>query len=348
MYRVGTERSADMSTTSIPNASRFTAASFSLLPLLALIGCSTIQVKLGMKVTLTKTPVASIEASLPKDPGIAPGEKSPLVVAVTEPDGTILLTQGKGKGKVLWSELTVAPSVVTVNKKGVLSLAPDPRVSDGKTGHVTITVPSHPGIQTQLDIPLHYDYPFVSSYSGNSGNNGLNGTDGVSGIPGTPGNLDPDNPSAGGNGGNGTNGTDGSNGGDGDNGPPLAVYVALRAGAHPLLQVGITTPGHKERFYLVDPQGGSLTINDLGGAGGQGGKGGHGGAGGSGGVGIPSGSSGSNGTDGQDGRSGSDGAGGPITVSCDPAAAPYLAAIHFSNPGGPKPSISQAPVPPLW
>ena len=34
-----------------------------------------------------KAPITSMQASLPKGPDIAPGEKSPLVVVLTEPDG---------------------------------------------------------------------------------------------------------------------------------------------------------------------------------------------------------------------------------------------------------------------
>src|SRR5271157_4121415 len=81
--------------------------------LLALSGCTPIKVRLGWKVYLDKTPVASIEASLPKGPGIAPGEKSPLVVLVKEPDGKVLQTEGAGKRKVLWKDLKVTASVVT-------------------------------------------------------------------------------------------------------------------------------------------------------------------------------------------------------------------------------------------
>lgn len=327
---------------------RKSAICAALVPLGALISCSSIQVKLGMKVSLVKIPVASIEASLPKDPGIAPGEKSPLVVTVTETDGTTLLTQGKGKGKVLWSELTVTPTVVTVNKKGVLSLARDPRVSDGKTGHVTITVPSHPGVSAQLDIPLRYNYPFVSNFAGVNGSDGTNGIDGSDGSSGLPGSMDPNNPSAGGNGGNGTSGGDGGDGGNGGDGPRVQVWVALRSGTHPLLQVGITSPGHKERYYLVDPQGGSLTINDDGGAGGSGGKGGRAGRGGSGGIGMPNGSNGSDGLAGHDGSDGRSGVGGSITMTYDPLGHPYLAAIHLSSPNGPQPVLKQAPVAAIW
>lgn len=71
-----------------------------LIFLLALSGCTAVKVKMGWKVYLAKTPVASIQANLPKGPGIAPGEKSPLVVVVTEPDGKVLQTEGQGKGHV--------------------------------------------------------------------------------------------------------------------------------------------------------------------------------------------------------------------------------------------------------
>ena len=57
--------------------------------------CTSVKVKLGWKVYLEKIPVSSIEASLPKGPGIAPGQKSPLVVTVKQPDGKVLLTEGR-------------------------------------------------------------------------------------------------------------------------------------------------------------------------------------------------------------------------------------------------------------
>ena len=289
-----------------------------------------------------------MEASLPKDPGIAPGEKSPLVVTLTGPDGKVLVTEGKGKGKVMWKDLTVTPNVVSVNKKGVLSLPRDPRISDGKTGHVAITAPSHPDLHAELDIPLRYNYPFVSSFSGASGSNGTNGGNGTDGTNGSPGSTDPDNPSPGGNGGDGTNGSDGSDGGPGGDGPSVQVQATLRSGPHPLLQFGVTAAGHKERFYLVDPQGGSLTVNSNGGSGGSGGQGGRGGNGGSGGSGTPPGMGGNGGSSGRDGSNGSSGNGGSITVTYDPQVKPFLALIHLSNPGGPAPVFQEAPVTPLW
>lgn len=315
--------------------------------LLALSGCAAVQVKLGMKVYLEKIPVTSIEASQPKGPGIGPGQKSPLVVAVTQPDGKVLQTEGAGHGKVMWQDLVVSPTVVAVNKKGVLTLAKDPRKSDGTHPQVSITIPSHPDIHTELEIPLRYDYAFVSNFSGFSGTDGMNGSDGSAGMSGSSGSMDPNNPSAGGDGSNGGNGSDGSDGGPGGDAPPVQVLVTLRPGSHPLLQASVVAAGH-HRFYLVDPQGGSLTVKADGGPGGSGGKGGRGGQGGSGGMGTPSGNSGSNGSDGRNGSDGSPGRGGNITVTYDPLVKPYLSAIHLSNSGGPKPVLQEAPVAPLW
>lgn len=237
---------------------------------------------------------------------------------------------------------------MAVNKSGVLTLPRDPRVSAGKTGHVSITVPSHPGVSADLDIPLRYNYAFASNYAGSSGSDGTSGTDGINGTSGTMGSMDPDNPSPGGNGGDGINGSDAGNGGDGGGGPAVHVEVALQPGSQPLLQIGVMAAGHKERFYLVDPQGGSLTVTSAGGAGGSGGKGGRGGSGGSGGLGTPSGSDGSSGSNGSDGRDGSSGNGGAVTVRYDDKVKPYLAAIRVSNPGGPKPVFEDATIAPLW
>jgi hypothetical protein len=324
------------------------AACVGLVSLFALGGCSTIQVKMGMRVELPKLPVATMTASQYRHPGVGPGEKKSLVVTFTQPDGKVLVTSGKGQGKVQWKDLAVVATVVSANKSGVLSLPADPRVSDGKTGHVTITVPSHPDLKAELDIPLRYNYAFKAGYSGSDGNRGLDGNSGLDGSSGSMGSMDPNNPSPGGNGGSGTNGSDGSNGGDGSDGPPVQVRVALQTGSQPLLQIGVKTRSGIEQFFLVDPQGGSLTVASAGGSGGKGGSGGRGGRGGSGGMGTPSGSSGSDGSNGSDGRDGSDGRGGSITVTYDPAAQPYLTAIKLSNPGGPRPVLKQAATPPLW
>ncbi|HEX9201962.1 MAG TPA: hypothetical protein VF865_20570 [Acidobacteriaceae bacterium] len=324
------------------------AACVGLASLVALGGCTKIRVKTGSRVLIANLPVASMQASQYNHPGVGPGEKKSLVVTFTQPDGTVLVTEGKGGGKVLWKDVAVTATVVSVNSKGVLSLPSDPRVSDGKTGHVSITVPSHPDLKAELDIPLRYNYAFNVSFSGINGSSGLDGNSGLDGSSGSMGSIDLQHPVAGGNGSDGSNGSDGGNGSNGGDGEDVLVRAALRAGSDPLLEIGVSAVRGGERYYLVDPQGGSLTISSDGGSGGQGGKGGRGGRGGSGGIGFPSGSSGSDGRNGSDGSNGSSGRSGSITVTYDPAVKPYLAAIRTWNPGGPKPILKEEAVAPLW
>jgi len=321
--------------------------------LIGFSGCSAMKVKLGVRVDLTQTPVSSIEVSLPKGPGIAPGQKSPLVVQVTQPDGKVLQTEGQGGGKVQWKDLKVTAAVVAVNQKGVISLAKDPRVSDGKVGHVTVTVPSHPDIHAaNLDIPFRYDVVFVSNFSGTRGTDGLNGQDGMDGLSGTMGSIDPNSPSPGGDGTNGTDGSNGQDGSPGGDGPSVDLRVTLQPANlqspdHPLLQVSVSAKT-KRKLYLIDPHGGSLTVVADGGQGGSGGRGGRGGRGGSGGIGTPNGRDGMNGSDGRSGFDGSAGKGGLIAVTYDPQVKPYLSFLHLSSRYGPAPLYKEAPVPALW
>jgi hypothetical protein len=323
------------------------AACLATAGLLTQSGCASMQVRMGWKVYLDRTSITSIAASLPDGPGIVPGQKLPLVVTVTEPDGKVLQTEGRGQGKVMWRDLSVTATVVSVNQKGVMSLPRDPRLSDGKVGHVTITVPSHPDLRAELDVPVRYNYKFTANFSGSPGISGMNGTDGIDGTLGSTGSMDPNNPSPGGNGSDGTDGSNGQDGGPGGDAPPVQIRVALRASSHSLLQVGVTGAG-QQKFYLIDPQGGSLTVRADGGLGGSGGKGGRGGRGGSGGIGTPNGSNGRDGLDGRNGFDGPPGRGGNITVIYDPQAKPYLGMIHLSNSNGPRPVFKEEPVAPLW
>jgi hypothetical protein len=248
----------------------------------------------------------------------------------------------------LWQDLKVSATVASVNNKGVLSLPSDPRLSEGKLPHVTITAPSHPDLKAELDVPIRYDRNFAATFAGRSGSNGLDGTSGIDGTSGTMGSIDPNNPQAGGDGSDGTNGTDGENGGNGDDGPPVLVRVTLRQGSQtPLLQIAVQAE-RKTTMFLVDPQGGSLTVKSVGGDGGQGGKGGRGGRGGSGGVGTPNGRDGQDGSDGNDGFPGSSGRGGAITVIYDPVVNPFLGAIRLPKTDGPRPIFREEPVGQLW
>lgn len=289
-----------------------------------------------------------MEVRLAKRVGIAPGEKAPMVVTISTAGGPVLVTEGAGKGKVLWADLAVTASVVSVNKSGVVSLPIDPRVSDGKVGHVTVSVPSQPGVMAELEIPLRYDKQYEVNWYGGRGLDGLSGSAGLDGANGSQGSLDPNHPSAGGNGSNGMNGETGRDGDNGRDGPSVHVWVALRAGTRPLLEVGVSSPGEAERSYMVDPQGGGLTVSSDGGRGGSGGKGGRGGRGGPGGLGTPSGTNGFDGQSGRDGFDGHAGNAGLVTVTYDRAAKPYLSAIQLANGGGTRPVYEEGTVAPLW
>jgi hypothetical protein len=327
-----------------------------LVSLAALSGCGALKIRPEAKVDLTQTPVASVEASLPKGPAIAPGKKSPLVVKLTKTDGTVLTTEGEGKGKVQWKDLAVKALVVDVNNKGVVSVPKDPRVSDGRTGLVTVSVPSHPEVRpAELGIAFRYDLRFTVNLSGADGMKGSDGLNGMDGTSGTFGSMDPSHPSPGGNGSDGRDGSDGGSGQAGNDAPPVQVLITMHPGSALLLEASVSPASRlpvilagRQQFFLIDPHGGSLTVTADGGSGGRGGKGGRGGHGGSGGIGTPNGSSGRDGLDGHDGLAGADGRGGLITVTYDSAAKPYLSVIHLSSQNGPSPVFREAQVAPLW
>jgi hypothetical protein len=110
-----------------------------------LTGCAALQVHVfHTKVYLNKVPATSMAVSLPKGPGMAPGDKLPLVATFTTADGKVFVSEGAGHGKILWQDLNVSATVASVNNKGVLSLPSDPRVSEGKLPHVIITARAIP------------------------------------------------------------------------------------------------------------------------------------------------------------------------------------------------------------
>lgn len=266
--------------------------------------------------------------------------------------GGRFVTAGAGHGKVLFDSFNLVGTFVQVSKKGKVSLPADPRVSEGATPQVRITVNGHPDLIAELDIPVRYDIPFAGHFSGRAGLDGANGLDGQSGGSGSAGSIDPGNRSPGGDGGNGSDGDNGKDGDPGQPGQSVHVWITLRAGPHPLLQVRAASTDH-EQLFLIDPNGGTLAIDANGGKGGSGGAGGRGGSGGSGGIGTPSGSTGRSGQDGRRGWDGRGGAAGKILVSVDPSAQPFLDHFTFAcksgdgAPGAP-PIVQMAPVGPLW
>jgi hypothetical protein len=350
----------------LPLRDRWVCSTALVLVFVALAGCSSLAVWLGLRVRLDKLPVTSVSASMvskrggPAVSALGPGQSARLVLVATTQDGKQFATVGAGSGKVAFDNYTIEPTIVAVSKRGAVSLSSDPRVSEGKVAHLHIITTAHPEIVTDLDIPVRYDIPFVANFSGADGWNGSDGTngfDGTSGSDGTPASVDPTTgfpgtPGPGGNGTDGGNGGDGSDGQDGSPAPPVHAWVRLESGVKPLLQIKVSG-GSRESLYIVDPSGGSLKILANGGSGGRGGSGGQGGRGGSGGSGSPPGLNGTDGRPGWDGHAGRDGAGGTITLSVDPAAQPFVSCITWSNHSadrgsGPAPIITVEPVPALW
>jgi len=337
-------------------AARIGRVGLAFLIVSALGGCSAIEVGLGLRMRLDKVPVTDVSATLSPDPGLAPGKSGRLIITATTNDAKQLVTVGAGHGKVLFDSFTFTAATVAVSKKGVVSLPADPRVSEGATPHILIAVVGHPDVTTDLSIPIRYDVAFVGNFAGKPGSKGIDGSNGLAGSSGSDGSVDISNPSAGpsggGPGGNGTNGEDGRDGDPGQPGEAVHVWITLKGGDHPLLQVRAVSKT-RARFFLVDPMGGSLTVNASGGAGGAGGSGGRGGQGGTGGNGFPPGFSGQNGRDGFDGHAGADGAAGTIVVSVDSQAQPYLDKLQLINKSGggvpgPKPEIRVEAVAPIW
>jgi hypothetical protein len=309
---------------------------------------------LHVQIWLATMAINGIQMTLPDGPVMTPGTSLPSVVAATQPTGPVLLTTGRGGGKVSWDNFTFNTSIVTVNGSGIVALPQDPRLSDGMVPQIQVSVVDRPDLTASLSIPVRYDAAFLCDFTGAQGTSGSNGYDGVSGFPGSTGSCDPDNPQAGGNGSDGSSGGNGGDGGPGSPGADLQAWVCLHPGQPTLLEVKVVAQG-LTRYYLVDPNGGHLTLKCDGGAGGPGGSGGQGGSGGSGGYGCPSGMSGMNGWSGMSGSDGSGGNGGTITVWVDPLANPFVSTLQFSNKGaspngvdGPPPSIQIGPVPPLW
>jgi len=78
-----------------PHVSTHTILTVLIVTASALVtaGCASMQVHLGMKMILSKIPVSSIEVRQAMGPGIGPGQKSSLIVTITEPNGKTLQTE---------------------------------------------------------------------------------------------------------------------------------------------------------------------------------------------------------------------------------------------------------------
>ncbi|MFC2137206.1 hypothetical protein ACFLTE_03425 [Bacteroidota bacterium] len=224
-------------------------------------------------------------------------------------------------------------------KKGMLCISDN--IFDFKGHKVSIysQLKTNPEITAKYEFLLDYKDHYVKNIYASNGFSGAYGTNGYSGSTGNDG-------------GNGSNGGHGS---DGFHGHDISVFVdsyydtILHTN---LLKVRIEDLVTRKRWrYLVNPDGGSITIRSYGGDGGSGGSGGNGGNGGDGYDGAvytitkkindstyvtethrkPGGHGGNGGDGGDGGYGGYGGNGGNIFVFVTPEAMRYDHLIHVES-----------------
>ncbi|MBI2899470.1 MAG: hypothetical protein HYY17_04755 [Planctomycetes bacterium] len=267
------------------------------------------------RVDLSDEKVLSFKVELAGAAGIYPGGSVALVATAGLEAGKTEVSQGTGKGRIPWKDLPVAVDGARVND-GVVTLGDDPRTAP-KTLAMKVGLAGHPELTNDVTVPVHFAGEYVAHFSGGSGRNGAVGDNG---RPGSSG------------GGEGGRGRDGGDGEDAEDAGDVEVVVTM-AVAGPMLQVRVHGTPHEDKFYLIDPNGGSLTVYARGGAGGRGGDGGWGGSGGWG---------GGDGGDGGDGGNGAGGGnGGRITLVASPETTRYLDLINLDNSGGDGGGIGQ-------
>lgn len=128
----------------------------------------------------------------------------------------------------------------------------------------------NPKISKTFSVLLNYKHSYNLSFSGSSGLNGFDGFDGINGTFGY----------------NGGNGLPGGSGESGYDGPDIGVWTDMYLDSIlncNLLYVYTENIQTGQEFrYLVNPEGGEITVISKGGDGGNGGNGGDGGNGGNG------------------------------------------------------------------
>ena len=248
-----------------------------LAPAVALAGCTEMKIKMGMTMSVATLPVNQMEVHLAKPQGVGPGQNASLVVTFTGPNGQTWRTEGAGGGVIMWEDLTIASTIATYNNDGTVSLPVDPRLSDGKTGHVVVTLAFNPNLRAEADVPTRYDLKYFADFNGSSRLTG--------------------------------------------NAPNVMLRLVMHPGDRRMIEAAVQSSEGKETFYLIDPNGGSLSVS----------------ADGSCTV-----------RDCSDRSERLFGRGGAITVIYDPAVAPYLGVLQLSSLGGPEPVFISQRLDPLW
>ena len=243
---------------------------------------------------------------------LCPGERTPIVVRARQTNGRLRTTDGRRRDRLRWDDV-----VVRMNERnfedGRIWLPQDPRESLNAEYTLEVFLVDRPEMAVTTTVRPRYDCRYVADFSGQPGESGENTA------------LFQ------------RSGWDGDDGGHGGPGGEAAAYVnAMEHNGSTLLQVRVTGTRNGQplnRCYLLDPDGGSLTVNVSGGPGGTGGSGNDGEDGDDADVNDNGeqgwGEDGENGGDGGDG-----GAGGQGWVVLDPAVEKYADRFHVDARGG--------------
>lgn len=141
---------------------------------------------------------------------------------------------------------------------------------ENHTASLVVSLAEYPEIADTFSVLLNYKTNYLANFNTAGGSWGMSGHQGGSGAPGC----------------NGGDGGFGQDGGHGNNAPDIGVWADLYfdslLNCNLLYVYTLNFWNDAESFYLLNPEGGSLTVTAAGGNGGSGGDGGHGGNGGNG------------------------------------------------------------------
>lgn len=141
---------------------------------------------------------------------------------------------------------------------------------ENHTASLVVSLAEYPEIADTFSVLLDYKTNYLANFNAAGGSWGMSGHQGGSGAQGC----------------NGGDGGFGQDGGHGNNAPDIGVWADLYfdslLNCNLLYVYTLNFWNDAESFYLLNPEGGSLTVTAAGGNGGSGGDGGRGGSGGNG------------------------------------------------------------------
>lgn len=183
---------------------------------------------------------------------LCPGVHTPILVRARQTNGRLRTTDGQRRERLRWDEVIVRMNGQNF-EDGRIWLPQDPRKSMDAEYTLEVFLADRPEMAVTTTVQARYDCDYVADFSGQPGESGEHTGLFV------------------------RSGRDGDDGGHGGQGGEAAAYVnAMEHQGKNLLQVRVTGTRSGQtlnQYYLLDPSGGSLTIDVSGGPGGVGGSG---------------------------------------------------------------------------